>query len=168
MPNTFSQIYIHLVFAVKLREFLIRPSFSEALEKYTTGIVKNKGAKLLAIKAMADHMHLFISIQPDTSISELVRDIKACSSVYIKRKFNYPLFSWQTGYGAFSYSKSQSRQVVRYILSQEEHHKNHSFKEEYMKILVDFGVDYDEKYLFAWISKDERSSLLEKGKHDHL
>ncbi|HEX2867679.1 MAG TPA: IS200/IS605 family transposase [Ignavibacteriales bacterium] len=158
MSNTYSQIYIHLVFAVKLREFLLKPSFSDLLEKYITGIVKNKGSKLLAIKAMADHMHLFISIKPDTSISELVRDIKACSSVYIKNKFNYSLFSWQTGYGAFSYSKSQSKEVIRYILNQEEHHKNHSFKEEYMKILVDFGVDYDEKYLFTWISEEESTS----------
>ncbi|HEX2865817.1 MAG TPA: IS200/IS605 family transposase [Ignavibacteriales bacterium] len=155
MSNTYSQIYIHLVFAVKLREFLIKPSFSDHLEKYISGIVKNKGAKLMAIKAMPDHMHLFISIQPDTSISELVRDIKACSSGYIKKTYNYSLFSWQTGYGAFSYSKSQSKEVIRYILNQEEHHKKHSFREEYMNILKHFGVDYSEKHLFTWIGEDE-------------
>lgn len=162
MTQTFSQIYIHLVFAVKLRDFMISPSFSDHLEKYITGIVKNKGVKLMAIKAMPDHMHIFISIYPDTSISGLVRDIKACSSGYIKKTFHYSLFSWQTGYGAFSYSKSQSKEVIKYILSQEEFHRHRSFREEYTKILMDFGVDYDEKRLFTWISEDEMSSLMNR------
>jgi hypothetical protein len=113
----------------------------------------------MAIKALKDHMHLFISIHSDTSISELVRDVKACSTGYVKKTFNCRDFSWQTGYGAFSYSKSQSKEVIRYILSQEKYHSHRSFREEYMKILVDFGVDYDEKHLFTWISEDEMSSL---------
>ncbi|MGE5353020.1 MAG: IS200/IS605 family transposase [Acidobacteriota bacterium] len=158
MSDTYKQIYIHLVFAVKLRQYMIKPSFSDHLEKYITGIVKNKGSKVMAIKAMPDHMHIFISLNPESSISDLVRDIKACSSGYIKNRFNCELFSWQTGYGAFSYSKSQIKDVVRYILNQEEHHRHKSFRDEYIKILEDFGVEYDEKYLFTWISEEEDNS----------
>lgn len=158
MPDTYSQIYIHLIFAVKSRQYMIRPSFSDGLEKHITGIVQNKGSKMLAIKAMADHMHIFLSLHPDTSVSELVRDIKACSSGYIKKTFNCRLFSWQTGYGVFSYSKTQSPKVINYILNQEEHHRHKSFRDEYMKILVDFGVEYNYKYLFNWIHEEKENT----------
>jgi REP element-mobilizing transposase RayT len=144
-----------MVFAVKLRQFMIKPSFSGHLERYITGIVQKKGSKIMAIKTMPDHMHLLVSLNPNASVSDLARDIKACSSGYIKKAFNCNLFSWQTGYGAFSYSKSQLKQVAGYIQKQEEHHRQKSFKEEYMKILMDFGVEYDEKYLFTWISDVE-------------
>ena len=155
MPDTYTQIYIHTVFAVSSRQSLIKPSFSDELEKYITGIVKNKGSRMLAIKAMTDHMHIFMALDPKTSVSDLMREVKSSSSGFIKKKFNYNLFSWQTGYGAFSYSKSQIDSVAKYILNQEEHHRHRTFKEEYMKILVDFGVDYDERYLFTWISDVE-------------
>ncbi|MGE5431753.1 MAG: IS200/IS605 family transposase [Syntrophomonadaceae bacterium] len=163
MPDTYTQVYIHVVFAVSSREALIKPNFSSDLQRYITGIVKNKGSRLLAIKAMPDHVHILLALDPKTSISDLMREVKASSSVFIKNKFNLSLFSWQSGYGAFSYSKSQIDSVVKYILNQEDHHRQKSFKEEYMKILVDFGVEYDEKYLFHWISEEEEDDASNQG-----
>jgi REP element-mobilizing transposase RayT len=158
MPDTYTQLYIHVVFAVSSRQALIKPHFSSEIQRYITGIVKNKGSRLLAIKAMPDHVHILLALDPKTSISDLMREVKASSSGFMKKKFNLSLFSWQSGYGAFSYSKSQIDSVIKYILNQEEHHRQKSFKEEYMKILVDFGVEYDEKYLFHWIYEEEDAS----------
>src|SRR5438034_10117186 len=132
MANTYSQIYIHTVFAVKGRECFIKESFREDLQKYITGIVKNKSQKVYAIYCMPDHTHLFVSLKPDIKISDLMRDVKANSSAFIKeRKFVPTGFSWQEGYGAFSYSKSQAQNVVDYIINQPAHHKTETFREEY-------------------------------------
>lgn len=152
MPNTYSQIYIQIVFAVKGRENLIAKEHREELHKYITGIVTNRGQKLLALFAMPDHVHILIGLKPSISISDLVRDIKAGSSKFInesnwlKCKFN-----WQEGFGAFSYSKSNFNHVVKYILNQEEHHKKRTFKEEYLDFLEKFEIEYDTKYVFDWI-----------------
>jgi len=152
MANTFSQIYIHVVFAVKGRQSLISAKHREELHKYITGIVQNKGQKMIAIFCMSDHVHLLISFQPDVSVSDLVRDIKANSSKFInEQKWVVGKFSWQSGFGAFSYSKSQKDDVVNYILNQEEHHKIRSFKEEYIDILKKFEIEYDDRYLFEWL-----------------
>ncbi len=124
MPNTYSQIYIQIVFTVKGRQCFIKESFREELQKYITGIVSKKKQKLYAIYCMPDHTHILVSMKPDLSASDLVRDIKSNSSSFIKeKKWVNSLFSWQEGFGAFSYSKSQSQDVVKYIIRQPEHHK---------------------------------------------
>ncbi|MES2275519.1 MAG: IS200/IS605 family transposase [Bacteroidota bacterium] len=152
MPNTFTQIYIHVVFAVKGRQNLIGADHREELHKYITGIVHGKDQKMLAIFCMPDHAHMLIGFKPAMSVSDMVRDIKANSSGFInEKKWVVGKFNWQEGFGAFSYSKSQQDDVVKYILNQEEHHKRKTFKEEYLEILKKFEVEYDEKYLFEWI-----------------
>jgi putative transposase len=152
MPGTFSQIYIQVVFAVKGRENLISKEWKEDLHKYIAGIIKGKGQKSIIVNGMPDHIHAFIGLRPAMSISDLVRDIKNNSSNFINdNKFVKGKFSWQEGYGAFSYSHSHIENVYQYILNQEEHHKKKTFKDEYIDFLTKFNVDYDEKYLFDWI-----------------
>ena len=152
MANTYTQIYIQIVFAVKGRQNLIPKEHREELHKIITGIISNRNQKLFAIFAMPDHVHFLVSINPNILISDLVRDIKAGSSKLINDK-NWMMgkFNWQEGYGAFSYSKSNIDQVVKYILNQELHHQKKSFKEEYLDFLRKFEIDYDEKYVFEWV-----------------
>ncbi|MEQ1675982.1 MAG: IS200/IS605 family transposase [Chitinophagaceae bacterium] len=151
MANTYSQIYIQIVFAVKGRECFIKEPFREELQKYMTGIITNKNQKLYAAYCMPDHVHLLISMKPAISISELVRDIKANSSSFIKeKKWVNSSFSWQEGYGAFSYHKSQAKMVVDYILNQPEHHRKISFREEYLNFLKEYEIVYENKYLFEF------------------
>jgi REP element-mobilizing transposase RayT len=155
MANTYTQIYIQIVFAVKGRQNLISKENREELHKFITGIVSNRGQKLFAVFAMHDHVHILVSINPNISISDLVRDIKAGSSKFINdKKWMTEKFNWQEGYGAFSYSKSNVDLVVKYILNQEEHHKNKSFKNEYLEFLEKFEIEYDSKYLFEWIENN--------------
>jgi REP element-mobilizing transposase RayT len=152
MANTYSQIYIQIVFAVKGRQNLISKHNSEELHKYITGIVQNREQKMLSIFAMPDHTHLLVGLKPSIAISDLVRDVKVGSSQFInEKKWINGKFQWQEGFGAFSYSKSQIDSVIKYILNQEEHHKKVTFKEEYLDFLKKFEVDYDERYLFDWI-----------------
>ena len=152
MANTYSQIYIHVVFAVKGRQNLIRAEIREDLQKYITGIITNREQKLLSIFCMPDHTHLLIGLKPSISISNLVRDIKAGSSKFINDKnLIKGKFSWQEGFGVFSYSRSQIDTVIKYIQNQEKHHNKKSFKEEYLEFLKKFEIEYDEKYLFEWI-----------------
>lgn len=149
MANTYTQLYIHIVFAVKFRKSVIDISWEERLHKYIIAIVQNNEHKMLALNSASDHIHLFIGLNPKGSISELLRKIKGDSSEWInKEKLTEHKFQWQEGYGAFSHSKSQIDNVVKYILNQKEHHKKKTFREEYVKILEDFNVDYDEKYIF--------------------
>ena len=152
MANTYTQIYIQIVFAVSGRQNLISTENREELHKFITGIVSNRGQKLFAVFAMPDHVHILVSMKPNISISDLVRDIKAGSSKFINEKEGMNgKFNWQEGYGAFSYSKSSVDSVVKYILNQEEHHKTKIFKEEYFDFLQKFEIEYDSKYLFEWI-----------------
>lgn len=149
MANTYSQITIHIVFAVKNRENLIKAKYKEELFKYISGIVNNKNQKLLAINGVSDHIHILAGITPIMAISDLVRDIKNNSSKFINEKrWVSGKFQWQEGYGAFSYSRSQRTDVIKYIDNQEEHHKKNSFKEEYLKVLKKFDVQYNDDYLF--------------------
>ena len=150
MPNTYTQLYIQIVFAVRGRQCSIKESFREELQKYITGIITAKKQKLYAIYCMPDHTHILVSMKPDISISDLVRDIKANSSSFIKEKELVRSFAWQTGFGAFSYSKSQTMNVVNYILNQPEHHKKKTFKTEYIEFLQKFEVEYEDKYLFEF------------------
>ena len=152
MPNTYTQIYIQIVFAVKGKQNLIHNDHREELHKYITGIVQNRGQKMLAIFCMPDHTHIFIGLQPSIAISDLVRDIKAGSSKFINdNKWMRGKFNWQEGFGSFSYSRSHIDKVVHYILNQQEHHRKKSFREEYIEFLTKYAVDYNEKYLFEWI-----------------
>jgi putative transposase len=150
MPNTYSQLYIQIVFAVKGRKAFIKESFREELQMYISGIVAEKKQKLMAIYCMPDHTHIFVSMKPNLTISDLVRDIKSNSTIFLKDKNIAKEFSWQEGFGAFSYSKSQSKNVIDYVLNQPEHHKKKSFKDEYVDFLEKFDIEYDEKYLFEF------------------
>jgi len=152
MANTYTQIYIQIVFAVKHRDYVITEKFRTKLEKYICGIVSNNNSKPIAIYCNPDHTHILIGLNPDISISDMARDIKANSSKWInENNFIKGKFSWQSGYGAFSYSKSQIDNVAKYILNQEEHHKKKSFKDEYLNILKNQDIKYNDEYLFEWI-----------------
>lgn len=152
MANTYTQIYIHGVFSVQDRYCLISETWKDELFKYITGIVQKNGHKLIAINGMADHLHLFIGMKPSQSLSDLMQDIKGDSSKWINSKgFMRGRFSWQEGFGAFSYSASQIDGVVKYINNQEVHHKRKTFIDEYKDILKKFNINFDDKYLFKEI-----------------
>ena len=152
MANTYTQILVQIVFAVKGRQNLIVPKMREPVEKYICGIISNKLSKPLAIYCNPDHCHVLIGLHPSISVSEMTRDIKASSSKWInENQWLKGKFSWQESYGAFTYSRSQLDNVVQYILNQPEHHRRKSFREEYLAFLQKFGIEYDEKYLFKFI-----------------
>lgn len=152
MADVYAQIYIQIIFSVKNRDSLINENFEEILYKYITGIVTNKKQKLLIINGMPDHIHILLSLSANCNLSELVKDIKVSSSKYInENKLSKYKFQWQNGYGAFSYSKSQVDKVYKYINNQKEHHKKYSFKDEYIKLLQKFEIEYNFKNLFDWI-----------------
>ena len=148
MANTFTQIYLQFVFAVQNRISLIKPEWKEELYKYIAGIVKNNKHKLIAINGMLNHIHVFIGYKPHQLIPDLLQDIKGNSSGWInKNGFIKGKFSWQAGYGAFSYSHSQIDNVVKYIMNQEKHHQKKTFQEEYAELLKKFNIQFDEKYI---------------------
>ena len=149
MSNTYTQIHIHFVFAVKYRRAIICKSWRDSLYKFITGIVQNHGHRMIVINGVEDHIHLLVGLHPNKSISDLMKNVKQFSSKWINdNKLTFEKFEWQQGYGAFSTSKSQMNQVVKYIMNQEEHHEKHSFKEEYLKFLEKYEVEYDEKFTF--------------------
>ncbi len=149
MANTFTQIHIHAVFTVQNRTSLINKEWKERLYEYITGIIQKNGHKLLSINGVQDHIHILFGMRPSQSLSELMQDIKADSSRWINlNKFVGGKFSWQEGYAAFSYSKSLLPAVIKYIKNQEEHHRRITFIEEYRKILTDFNIEFDERYIF--------------------
>lgn len=152
MAGTFSQLYIQTVFAVKGRENLIDKKWRDELCKYISGIITGKGQKSIIVNGVADHIHCFIGLKPSMSISDLMRDVKNNSSKFINEKgFIKGKFSWQEGYGAFSYSHSQIEQVYNYILNQEMHHQKKTFKDEYLEFLSRYEIDYKTDYLFDWL-----------------
>ncbi|MDN3583019.1 IS200/IS605 family transposase [Mucilaginibacter flavus] len=149
MPNTFSQLYIHFVFAAKYRASLLNTDWDERLRLYITAITQNHGHKMLAINNMPDHLHMFVGLNPNQSISDLMRKVKGDSSEWInKEKLTLGKFQWQEGYGAFSHSRSQIDQVVKYILSQQEHHQKKTFLDEYREMLKNFDIPFEEQYIF--------------------
>ena len=128
MANTYTQIHIHAIFAVRNRGSLIQQEWKGELYKYITGITQTHKHKLIAINGMPDHVHLFIGMRPHQSLADLMQDIKGSSSKWINnRKFLRGRFEWQEGYGAFSYGKSQIGDVMAYIRDQEVHHRNFNF-----------------------------------------
>ena len=155
MANTYSQIYIQVVFAVEARQHLIRPEFKEPVHKYVAGIIREREQKLLAVHCMPDHTHVLIGMKPSMALSDLVRDIKNASANFINRNRWVPgRFSWQEGFGAFSYGHSQVSSVIRYIHQQPEHHAHRSFREEYVRFLKRFEVAHDERFLFEEVSHE--------------
>jgi REP element-mobilizing transposase RayT len=149
MANTYTQIYIHYVFAVQNRLSLIQSKWKDDLHKYMTGIVEQQGHKLLQIGGMPDHVHALVSMSPKQSSSDLMFHIKRSSSLWINdNRFVIGKFSWQDGFGAFSYGKSQIPDVSTYIENQENHHKKRNFMEEYLELLKLFEIEYDGRYVF--------------------
>ncbi|RZK59520.1 MAG: IS200/IS605 family transposase [Pedobacter sp.] len=152
MANTYSQIYIQIVFAVQNRGALIDYSWEDELYKYITGIVQNKEQKLIAINGMPDHIHILIGMKPTCNLSDLVREIKKSSNTFInEQKISKFSFKWQEGFGAFSYSHSQLGNVISYIQNQKQDHKKVSFKDEYLAFLEKFEIEFDRDYLFKWV-----------------
>ena len=152
MANTYSQIYIQTVFAVSGRLSLIQPTFKEDLYKYISGIVRNQGQKLISINGMPDHIHILIGLKPAKALADLVRDIKADSSTYVNdNRWVRGKFSWQEGYGAFSYGHPQLDRIIAYIQNQEKHHSRRSFKSEYLSLLRKFDIAFEDKYVFEFI-----------------
>lgn len=147
--NSYTQIHIHLIFAVKFRRALIQKEWKDDLYKYITGIIQSRNHKLLRINGMPDHVHILIGLKPNQSISDLVQEVKSISSRWINENKFVPFrFEWQDSFGAFSYSRSQIDDVIKYINNQEQHHHKKSFREEYIEFLKKFEVVYDEKYVF--------------------
>jgi len=149
MANTYTQLHVQLVFAVKGRASLVQSTWKDELYKYITGIVQNHHHKMLQINGMPDHIHIFIGYDPRQTIPDLVETIKTDSNHFIKRQGFCPQkFNWQEGYGAFSYARSQVDAVVKYVANQERHHQKKTFQEEYLMMLQKFEVEYKEEYLF--------------------
>jgi REP element-mobilizing transposase RayT len=151
MANTYTQLYVQFVFAVKGRENLIKESFREELEKVMCGIISNQKCKTYAIYCNPDHTHIFVGMHPTISPSKLMEQVKSGSSNWLNdKKYIFGKFSWQDGFGAFTYSKSHIDRVVKYVLNQPKHHKKQSFREEYLIFLEKFDVEFDPKYVFEW------------------
>ncbi len=164
MANTYTQIYIQVVFAVSGRANLIRPEHREEINKYVTGIVSRQGQKLIAVNGMPDHIHLLVGLKPDMALSTLVREVKACSSKFINgRRWVRGRFCWQEGFGAFSYAHSQLDAVIKYIRNQERHHNRASFRDEYMTLLRKFDIAFERKYVFDFIDESTPSPAAPTG-----
>jgi|SRR6478736_3312798 len=149
MANTYTQIHQQVIFAVKKRTGLIQKEWKDELYKYITGIIQAYDHKLLAINGMPDHLHIFFGMRPTQSLSDLMQHIKQDSSKWInQKKFIKDKFEWQSGFGGFSYSKSQASNVIAYVQNQEKYHRKISFLEEYKNFLEKFEVAYDERYIF--------------------
>ncbi len=152
MADTYTQIYIQIIFAVQNRNALIDPTWEVELFKYITGIVTNKGQKMLQINGTRNHIHFFIGMKPTCQLSDLVREVKKSSDKFIQEnKFTRFKFIWQEGFGAFSYSHSQLTDVIQYIEKQKERHKKRTFRDEYMAYLKAFEIEFKNEYLFEWI-----------------
>ncbi len=151
MANTYTQLNIHAVFAVKGRHNFLGDKFRIDLFKYIHGVLENKDHFPLAINGYKDHVHVFFELNPKYSLSEIMRDVKASSSKWINdNNFIDGKFAWQEGYGGFSYSRSQRDNVMNYIINQEEHHKKSTFREEYLELLQKFEVDFKNEYVFEF------------------
>jgi putative transposase len=157
MANTYTKLHFHYIFSPHLRQHLIRPEIKDTLEKYMTGIVQNKGQKVLAIHCSKDHCHLLAGLSPLMSCEHLIREVKSWSSRFLNQNyFRDSKFCWQRGYGCFSVSANQVNNVIRYIRNQDEHHRLKTFQAEYLEFLKENEVKYDEQYLFDFIDDSEK------------
>ncbi|MEJ1238235.1 IS200/IS605 family transposase [Chryseolinea sp. T2] len=153
MPNTYTQLLVQLVFAVKFREAVIARHWRSDLCMYISGIVRKHGHKLLCVNGVADHLHILVGMHPRQSISELVQEVKKASSKWINdNRLVRGHFSWQEGYSAFSYSQEALYNLVRYIENQKEHHKKRTFREEYVAMLKDFNIEFEDRYIYKELS----------------
>lgn len=156
MANTYSQIYVHVVFRVGNKFIIINKAHKERIHKYINGIIKAQNQKLIVINSVDDHIHLLIGIKPKIALSDLIRIVKNNSSKFINQnKWMKGKFKWQEGFGAFSIGHSQLDKVINYIQNQEKHHMKKSFREEYLMLLKKYEIDYDDRYVFDWISASE-------------
>jgi putative transposase len=152
MSNTYTQLYVHVVFTVAGRQSLLARTWRDDVFRYITGIVRNRREKLLAINGVSDHVHIALGLTPTIPLSDLVRDIKAGSSGFINsQKWVRGRFRWQEGFGAFSFARADLDRVVKYIMNQESHHNKRLFREEFVQILDESNIAYEERYLFKWI-----------------
>jgi REP element-mobilizing transposase RayT len=150
-PGVFSQLYIHLIFAVKFRDRLLKDKIRPELCKYISGIITKKNHKSIIINGVEDHVHILVGLNPNESVSTLIRDVKRSSSIYInENNWFYGKFSWQGGYGAFSHSRSEIDKVYTYILNQQIHHQEQTFRDEYIDLIEKFKIKYNEQYLFEF------------------
>jgi putative transposase len=155
MANTYTQIYVQVVFAVEGRQSLIPKQHSVEIYKHMTAVIQNQNNKVMSINGMPDHLHLLVGLRPDIALSDLVKDVKVASSNLINHKrWLRGHFNWQRGFGAFSYSRSQVSTVARYIENQEGHHARRSFRDEYLALLKKFEVEYNPKYIFDFIDDE--------------
>ena len=151
-PGTFTQLYVQMVFAVKNRDAILNKNIRQRVFEYMSGILREMQHKSIIVNGVSNHVHIFIGLNPSKSISDTVHDLKRSSSLFInKERLCKGKFSWQEGYGAFTYSRSQLNNVYQYILNQEEHHKRTTFKEEYISFLTEFEIDYEERFLFDFL-----------------
>lgn len=151
MANTYTQLNVQTVFAVKGRENIITSNFRTQLFEYISGILKNSKQFPLAVNGYKDHVHIFFELNPNSSLSDILEIVKANSSKWINsNKFVLGRFEWQRGYSGFTYSRSQRNEVIRYIINQESHHKKRTFKEEYLEMLKNSEMEYDERYIFEF------------------
>jgi REP element-mobilizing transposase RayT len=146
--GTYRQIFYQIVFSTKYREATIAEENESQLYKYIWGIINNHKCKLYRINSMPDHIHIFSDLHPSTSLSDYVKDIKVASSIWMKENGKFPEFTgWQEGYGAFTYSVREKDMIIEYIKKQKEHHKKETFQDEYKRLLLEHGIEFDEKYL---------------------
>jgi len=151
MANTYTQINIHSIFSVKGRENIITQNFREDLFKYISGILNQNKQFSLAVNGYKDHVHLFFELHPTKALSDIIRIVKTNSSKWInENRFVNGKFAWQEGYGAFSYSRSQRDNVIKYIINQEKHHRKRTFRQEYLDLLEKFQIDFDDHYVFEF------------------
>jgi REP element-mobilizing transposase RayT len=149
MANTYHQIYLQTVFAVKYRKAMIDKTWKSKLLGVIGNLINETSCKTIIVNGTEDHIHCFLGLKPVVSVSELMKTVKAKSSKYINdHKLTNERFEWQTGYGVFSYSQSQVDRVYKYIMNQEAHHRKIKFKDEYQELLKKFRVEYDEQYIF--------------------
>ena len=146
--STYTQLLYQIVFSTKYREKTLTKNNRDELFKYISGLLKNKKCHLYIINGVEDHIHIITHIHPTISLSSLIKDIKVASSLHIKEKNLFLDFiSWQEGYGAFTYSIKEKDRLIKYVMNQEEHHKTKTFKDEFIELLNEHGIEFDEKYL---------------------
>jgi putative transposase len=148
-PGTYTQMYVQLVFAVKNRDALLTEDIRERVFEYISGIITNLKHKSIIINGTSNHVHILFGLNQSVSVSDTVHDVKRGSSLFINNEILCPCkFSWQEGYGGFTYSRSQIEDVYYYIENQAFHHKKKTFREEYIEILTKNEIEYDQQFLF--------------------
>ena len=154
-PNTFTKLYAHCVFTPKGRNSLMKNALREKIQKYIYGVIKEKKCNPIAINGTEDHLHILVGFTPTISISDLIRDIKRSSALYINgNHLSFYKFNWQEGFGAFTVGYRELDKVYKYVLNQEIHHNKQSFREEYRQILMDEGIEEFDDYLFEFYDSE--------------